>query len=76
MNSSAAITYAFTLEMKKVSSQRSPDILAKEHISFATVNQKELEDGTVNLWSQRMSSEAAIISATALLTEEVRDRTL
>ena len=47
------------------------DILAKEHISFATVNQKELEDGTAKLMvTTHMSSEAAIIRVTALLNEE------
>ena len=47
------------------------DILAKEHISFATVNQKELEDGTAKLMvTTHMSSEASIIRAIALLTEE------
>ena len=47
------------------------DILAKEHISFATVNQKELEDGTAKLMvTTHMSSEAAIKRATALLNKE------
>jgi homoserine dehydrogenase len=47
------------------------DILAKEHISFATVNQKELEDGTAKLMvTTHMSSEAAIIRAIALLSKE------
>ena len=47
------------------------DILAKEHISFATVNQKELDDGTAKLMvTTHMSSEAAIIRALAMLTEE------
>ena len=47
------------------------DILAKEHISFATVNQKELEDGTAKLMvTTHMSSEASIIRAISLLTEE------
>ena len=48
------------------------DILAKEHISFATVNQKELEDGTAKLMvTTHMSCEAAIIRAIALLNEEI-----
>ena len=47
------------------------DILAKEHISFATVNQKELEDGTAKLMvTTHMSSEAAITRAIALLNGE------
>ncbi|WPJ95448.1 homoserine dehydrogenase [Coraliomargarita algicola] len=47
------------------------DILAKEHISFATVNQKELEDGTAKLMvTTHKSNEAAIARAKAVLAAQ------
>jgi homoserine dehydrogenase len=47
------------------------DILAKEHISFATVNQKELADGTAKLMvTTHKSSEPAIVRAKAVLSAE------
>jgi homoserine dehydrogenase len=47
------------------------DILAKEHISFATVNQKELEDGTAKLMvTTHRTNEASIARAKALLAAE------
>ncbi len=47
------------------------DILAKEHISFATVNQRELEDGTAKLMvTTHKSNEVAIKRAKAVLSAE------
>jgi homoserine dehydrogenase len=47
------------------------DILAKEHISFATVNQKELEDGTAKLMvTTHKTDEASIVRAKAVLAAE------
>jgi homoserine dehydrogenase len=71
MNSSVATTCAFTLEIEEGVLAKISDILAKEHISFATVNQKELEDGTAKLLvTTHMSSEAAITRALAMLSAE------
>jgi homoserine dehydrogenase len=47
------------------------DILAKEHISFATVNQKELEDGTAKLMvTTHKCNEAALERVKAVLAVE------
>lgn len=47
------------------------EILAKEHISFATVNQKELEDGTAKLMvTTHKTDEASIHRAKSVLAEE------
>jgi homoserine dehydrogenase len=47
------------------------DILAKEHISFATVNQKELEDGTAKLMvTTHKCNEAALERVKAVLAAE------
>ena len=48
------------------------DIMAREHISFATVNQKELEDGTANVMvTTHETNEASILSAKTMLETEV-----
>ncbi|TVP77903.1 MAG: homoserine dehydrogenase [Puniceicoccaceae bacterium] len=47
------------------------EILAKQHISFATVNQKELEDGTAKLMvTTHKTNETAIRSVKAALSAE------
>jgi homoserine dehydrogenase len=47
------------------------DIMAREHISFATVNQKELEDGTANVMvTTHETNEASILSAKTMLETE------
>ena len=47
------------------------DILAKKHISFATVNQKELEDGTAKLMvTTHKTDEASIARAKSVLSAE------
>lgn len=47
------------------------DIMAREHISFATVNQKELEDGTAKVMvTTHETSEASILSAKTMLETE------
>ena len=47
------------------------DIMAKEHISFATVNQKDLADGTANLMvTTHETQESAVIAAKKALAEE------
>lgn len=48
------------------------DIMAREHISFATVNQKELEDGTAKVMvTTHETNEASILSAKTMLETEV-----
>lgn len=50
---------------------RISDILAKEHISFATVNQKELEDGTAKLMvTTHKTDEASIARVKSALAAE------
>ena len=47
------------------------DIMAGEHISFATVNQKELEDSTAKVMvTTHNTNEAAIVRAKAMLKTE------
>ena len=47
------------------------DIMAGEHISFATVNQKELEDSTAKVMvTTHKTNEAAIVRAKAMLKTE------
>lgn len=47
------------------------DILAKEHISFATVNQKELADGTAQLMvTTHQTNETSIDKVKVVLSEE------
>ena len=47
------------------------DIMAREHISFATVNQKELEDGTAKVMvTTHETNEASILSAKTMLETE------
>jgi homoserine dehydrogenase len=47
------------------------EIMAKEHISFATVNQKELEDGTAKLMvTTHKTDEGAVRRAKQALSEE------
>ena len=47
------------------------DTMAREHISFATVNQKELEDGTAKVMvTTHETNEASILSAKTMLETE------
>ncbi|MGB0408870.1 MAG: homoserine dehydrogenase [Opitutales bacterium] len=47
------------------------DVMAREHISFATVNQKELEDGTAKLMvTTHTTTEAAVKRAKEVLASE------
>ena len=47
------------------------DIMAREHISFATVNQKELEDSTAKVMvTTHETNEASIVRAKAMLETE------
>ena len=45
--------------------------MAREHISFATVNQKELEDGSAKVMvTTHETNEASILSAKTMLETE------
>ncbi len=47
------------------------DIMAKEHVSFATVNQKELEDGTAKLMvTTHVTNEASVARVKVVLSEQ------